>query len=90
VDFYRNAVGGDSSIDEVEKIFTDYISGVSFPDQDIVTATNTKISEFGNKIHGMSNVYFDVFRIPEFNRSIMERGINGMMGWITLRFENRN
>jgi hypothetical protein len=89
VEFYRTAVGGDSSIDEVEKIFTDYISGVSFPDQDIVIASNTKISEFANKIHSMSSGYFDAFRIPEYNRSIMERGINGMMGWITLRFEKK-
>ena len=90
VEFYRTAVGGDSSIDEVEKIFTDYISGVSFPDQDIVIASNTKISEFANKIHSMSSGYFDAFRIPEYNRSVMERGINGMMGWITLRYEKSN
>jgi hypothetical protein len=90
VEFYRKAVGGDSSVDEVEKIFTDYISGVTATDQDIVIATNTKISEFGNKIREMSSEYFNVFRIPEYNRSIMERGINGIMGWITLRFERNN
>ena len=90
VEFYRKAVGGDSFADEVEKIFTDYISGVTEPDRGTLLAKNTKISEFVAKIHAMPSDLFTDFRIAEYNRAVMERGMYGMMGWMTVRFDKNN